>query len=870
MKMKSTKKTLIMSVLSLVLCCSMLIGTTFAWFTDSVESGINKIQAGNLDIELYYGKEEKPATNKVTDTTDDLFTDEAGKAVLWEPGVVAYTNLNVVNAGSLALKYQFAINFTNENYIIQNNAKLSQVLKVAFVEGGVTGTREEILNEAKTSGVLLTDLVKSGNLEAGKNQVYGVVISWEPSDLDNNWNVFNGRTTSDGNALHIDLGVNLIATQLANENDSFGKDYDNISFTKPVGEDGGLTLNTDGEAPVTVVLPDGAMDAIRADVVKEVQLVHTLPVVDATNGTVTFESLELMDEKGNIIDLAALGNTAPITVTLPVSGFANGDAVVIYHDGTAMATGIVADGCVSYTATHFCKVEVKAAEGIFNEDGIIEIEGSDKVQMPIGTHLYTVSKQFAAEWKVVGGIAEKIEANIYIPEDLLAYSLAHMNGDLTMDSGVHSDLFLKADLDFAEINWQPIGRFYTNIHGNNYTISNLNNSLLGCVYDCQIDNLTLENVTASGSAAGVVGKELAGDIYISNLTIAGMNTVTYVADGADNWPEGGTGVGAICGVSLIGCGAGADVDITVTGTIDVVYNGVFFSNTTNLAVLGVSKELGVNLYKENKGVEINVAEGGAINVTGEYYRQIANGLFVNDKTEANDYFVTTSEGFAALNAMMADKSAGKSAIVKLMADIDMTGKVWETVDSHSDTAFYLTELDGNGHTISNLTINGQAMFRRFAGAGDVTIKNVTFDNAAVNSNGQINTSILTVQSYQNVLLDNVDVKNSTIIGGYKVAPLIATVYNENSSTVTATLKNCDVENVTVKATRFDFCTTGMVAFVYADDNDKIEFENCTVTNVKIYAPNSYTAHAWVYTTDSSTLFNEVDGVTVTNCTFENI
>ncbi|MBR5140194.1 MAG: hypothetical protein IKV16_03980, partial [Clostridia bacterium] len=132
------------------------------------------------------------------------------------------------------------------------------------------------------------------------------------------------------------------------------------------------------------------------------------------------------------------------------------------------------------------------------------------------------------------------------------------------------------------------------------------------------------------------------------------------------------------------------------------------------------------------------------------------------------------------------------------------------------------------------------------------------------------TSILTVQTYQNVLLDNVDVKNSTIIGGYKVAPLIATVYNESTSTITATLKNCDVENVVVKATSYDFCTTGMVAFVYAADNDKIEFENCTVTDVALYAPNVYTAHAAVYTTGSNTLFDEVPGVIVTNVTFENI
>ena len=51
---KSTKKALIASVLSLVLCFTMLLGTTFAWFTDSVTSSNNIIKAGNLDVEMYW------------------------------------------------------------------------------------------------------------------------------------------------------------------------------------------------------------------------------------------------------------------------------------------------------------------------------------------------------------------------------------------------------------------------------------------------------------------------------------------------------------------------------------------------------------------------------------------------------------------------------------------------------------------------------------------------------------------------------------------------------------------------------------------------------------------------------------------------
>ena len=91
-----------MSALSLLLCLSMLVGTTFAWFTDSVSSGKNRITAGNLDVELeYFVKGETAAEDKwvtVQDATD-LFSDK-----LWEPGHTEVVYLKITNAGSLAMK----------------------------------------------------------------------------------------------------------------------------------------------------------------------------------------------------------------------------------------------------------------------------------------------------------------------------------------------------------------------------------------------------------------------------------------------------------------------------------------------------------------------------------------------------------------------------------------------------------------------------------------------------------------------------------------------------------------------------------------------------------------------------------------------
>lgn len=368
------------------------------------------------------------------------------------------------------------------------------------------------------------------------------------------------------------------------------------------------------------------------------------------------------------------------------------------------------------------------------------------------------------------------------------------------------------------------------------------------------------NVYASQyCAGGIIGTAATNSTFNKCVTtgdvsvLAGEDDQHYRVGGiAGSWADNITTPCVLTDCSYSGTLSGTDVNNTKISIIDCLgYVGRGWSEIVN-AIVSVN------------GKEYEYLGEGKYAVDG--YEVVANGVF----KKGVEYNVSNAEGLAYMNTIFADKTAGRDVVLNLTADIDFTGKTWIPVDSHADTKFEIAEINGNGHTISNLTINGQAMFTRFAGSGDVTIKDITFDKATVNSNDKINTSILTVQSYQNVLLDNVDVKNSSITGGYKVAPLIATVYNENSNTITATLKNCDVENTAVKATTYDFCTTGMVAFVNASDNDKIVFENCTVKDVKLYAPNdSYKAHASIYTIggDSDELFNEAEGVIVTNVTF---
>lgn len=227
-KAKTMKRTLFSLFMSMLLCISMLIGTTFAWFTDSVSSGVNTIVAGNLDVEVYHSSA-SVSTNKTIENETKLFRDVNGNAMLWEPGAVSYETFTVKNEGSLALKYKLAMNILDYNAVSGTTYTLKDVLKVKVLTGSdilSTVTRNTVQaldwNVSDTLNVFNT----AGNLEAGESDVFQVIVYWVPGANDNNFNVNNGKATTDGQPLFINFGINVVASQLNHENDSFGPDYD--------------------------------------------------------------------------------------------------------------------------------------------------------------------------------------------------------------------------------------------------------------------------------------------------------------------------------------------------------------------------------------------------------------------------------------------------------------------------------------------------------------------------------------------------------------------------------------------------------------------------------------------------------------------
>ena len=142
---KSTKRALLGSVMAMVLCLAMLVGATFAWFTDTASTGVNKIQAGKLDValEMKEGDSWVSAEGK----TLNWVKAAAGEQVLWEPGCTyELPQLRVVNKGNLALKYKLVISG------IRGDAELNNVIDWAVTLDGAAYTLGEEHHLAAKNG----------------------------------------------------------------------------------------------------------------------------------------------------------------------------------------------------------------------------------------------------------------------------------------------------------------------------------------------------------------------------------------------------------------------------------------------------------------------------------------------------------------------------------------------------------------------------------------------------------------------------------------------------------------------------------------------------------------------------------------------
>ncbi len=205
---KSTKRALVSSALAILMCVAMLIGTTFAWFTDTASTGVNKIVSGNLKVDII-GANSDSHIEKLDFTKA---TGAEGENLLWEPGCRYLTEgFRIANKGNLALKWKAEIN--KDNIVdgkvaptAKDGKSLLDVIDFYVVTKAADGTETAVAIENFT-GKLAANV--------GKSETYyikGVMQTTAGNDYQD--------LTLDG------ITITVYATQDTVENDSFDNQYD--------------------------------------------------------------------------------------------------------------------------------------------------------------------------------------------------------------------------------------------------------------------------------------------------------------------------------------------------------------------------------------------------------------------------------------------------------------------------------------------------------------------------------------------------------------------------------------------------------------------------------------------------------------------
>ena len=226
-KRTNTKKALLLSVLSLLCCVAMFIGSTFAWFTDSATANVSSITSGKLDVQLI----DDNGDEIDKDATLNWIKKEGTDAVLWEPGCTyELPAVRVKNNGNLALKYKIVING------LVGSAKLLEAIDFSYTDKD--GNPVELSAESFLAPQAVSDeIVIRGTMKQSAGNEY-----------------MNLSLTG--------ISISVVATQASHEFDSSSNDYDaNAQYSDPIVADGGeMTIDLD-KAPIYA---DGDWGAIQS------------------------------------------------------------------------------------------------------------------------------------------------------------------------------------------------------------------------------------------------------------------------------------------------------------------------------------------------------------------------------------------------------------------------------------------------------------------------------------------------------------------------------------------------------------------------------------------------------------------------------
>ena len=448
MKTNSTKKALLASLLSLLLCASMLVGSTFAWFTDTASTAVNSIQAGTLKVELWKGD-----SNESLGSEPLKWVAADGRAqngILWEPGATySLESFRIKNAGNLALKYKVVING------LVGSAKLLEAIDFTVTVDGTLVAKDG--TSTATTAATLNNF--EGKLGAGAVTGKITITGHMKEDAGNEY--MNEKIEG--------ISITVVATQDTVEKDGTGDQYDKdaaypVAAFAPVTKDADGLLAQDAEIASAEKNAETKLPMIKA----------TVPAGAKLDDGATGLKLVIEEAKNPEGITVEITQVEPKTLEISMEGLAaDNDRLIkvefylekgfslleIYHNGRKM---------VRCSAPKWVDVD---QEFYYDSDtGLVTM-----LTKTFSPFTYTSDKK---QW-------DNMTANTYqTPVDTenkvitvsSAEELALFKYEIT-DKGVNYTgytLNITADIDLGSGFWRPIAKIDgMTINGNGHTISNL-------------------------------------------------------------------------------------------------------------------------------------------------------------------------------------------------------------------------------------------------------------------------------------------------------------------------------------------------------------------------------------------------------------
>ena len=598
---KSTKRMFMTSVLSLVLCIMMFIGTTFAWFTDNVASSGNIIKSGSLDLEMYW--------------TDDLTTgqwknveEKNAEPVFsydnWEPGYTEVRYIKIVNAGSLALNYEIALS------PVGTVGKLADVINVYYINDVTENisSRNELKNYSAAG--LLSDVMNGESVAEGSLLPSGQYSTMHDSEstvvaiamtmLATAGNEYQDETIGDG------FNITALATQCPYEEDSFGSDYDAMAgspiiITPTVGS--ASVESVDNKVPaggVTITASNGVSAYVPEGVLLE-DNVDTLTLsvtpMEKTQSNITAINNETLTSLDVHIEGISENNTVPIIINLGAVLPANLNigAYTLSHveNGSTNAMTLVSSseellehnqftydpvtGAVSVCMATFSEIAALSDnENEWNGERDYDWYDADESELVIYN-----ADQLAGFGDIVAGIAEISGEKV---QDNFEGKTVKLAADINLNCTSNANRGNSNNLNFypigyagtsngenvSEITGEYGGSFRGIFDGNGNTVSNLTQNgwamfgsytdgedgyyneamgLFGYVYGGTVKNLTIDNfeMVMEFAPMGCVAAYAGNTATFENITILNSHPQTYNT--------------AVAGI--VGCDAGSSVSTTI-------------------------------------------------------------------------------------------------------------------------------------------------------------------------------------------------------------------------------------------------------------------------------------------------------------------